>query len=57
MKKYLVWGYLGNTSFRDTIEADHFDYGAAGAYVFRNTSTGEMWCYPIYRTVVKLIVE
>ena len=57
MKKYLIWGYLGNTSFRDTIEADRFDHDAAGAYVFRNTGTGEIWCYPIYRTVVKLIVE
>jgi hypothetical protein len=57
MKKYLIWGQIGSISFRDTIEADQFDCDTSGAYVFRNFSTREMWCYPIYRTVVKLIVE
>jgi hypothetical protein len=56
MKKYKVWGQIGTHLFDYVIEADNFDYSQEGVYRFENSETGEMWCFPTTKTVVKTII-
>ena len=54
MKKYKVWGQIGNHSFEYEIEADEFEY-IREIYCFKNSVKKQQWYFPINRTVVETI--
>ena len=54
MKKYKIWGQIGNHSFEYEIEADEFEY-VREFYWLKNSVKKQQWYFPMSRTVIEII--